>query len=244
MQLQRQTSVRPGCSKRFAPFRSVLRLRCDASASAAPANKQELLKGLNETCVALKKAPPSMKMEFSKDVTAAFEDLNAAGAASKWGAEITETLVRRNVFQNELRQVSCSSSSLCWTVTQDTCSMPPSHSNCPGASCLVDPRHATTATRSLSNPMQRPALLQVGIKNPDTLSTPSVRNDAAFLITVVLSSSVVATLAGVFLPGDWGFFTSYLIGGISIAVLAIGSINPGILQFFIDSFSLVFPDYK
>ncbi len=71
-----------------------------------------------------------------------------------------------------------------------------------------------------------------------------MRNDAAFLITVVLSSSVVATLAGVFLPGDWGFFTSYLIGGISIAVLAIGSINPGILQFFIDSFSLVFPDYK
>jgi hypothetical protein len=84
----------------------------------------------------------------------------------------------------------------------------------------------------------------VGIKNPDQLATPSSRNDAAFLITVVLVSSAVATAAGVLLPGDWGFFSSYLIGGISIAVLAIGSINPGILQYAIDSFSLVFPDYK
>ena len=109
MQLQRQSSVRPGCSRRFVPFRSVVRVRCDASTKATPINKDALLKGLDEACVALKRAPPSIKMEFSKDVTAYFEDLKAAGAASKWGAEITETLVRRNVFQNELRQVSCSS---------------------------------------------------------------------------------------------------------------------------------------
>ncbi len=152
MQLQRQTSVRPGCSKRFAPFRSVLRLRCDASASTAPANKQELLKGLDETCVALKKAPPSMKMEFSKDVTAAFEDLKAGGAASKWGAEITETLVRRNVFQNELRQVGCSSS-LCCTVAQDACCMSPTHCNCSSASDLFP---ATLEYNCNQDSMQRP----------------------------------------------------------------------------------------
>lgn len=39
------------------------------------------------------------------------------------------------------------------------------------------------------------------------------------------------------LPGDWGFFSSYLIGGITLAVLAVGSTSPGLLQFAIDKFS-------
>jgi hypothetical protein len=38
------------------------------------------------------------------------------------------------------------------------------------------------------------------------------------------------------LPGDWGFFSSYLAGGVTLGVLAIGSINPGLLQFAIDRF--------
>ncbi len=46
------------------------------------------------------------------------------------------------------------------------------------------------------------------------------------------------------LPGDWGFFSSYLIGGITIAVLAIGSTAPGLLSVIIDKFSQVYPDYK
>lgn len=41
--------------------------------------------------------------------------------------------------------------------------------------------------------------------------------------------------------GDWGFFSAYLVGGISFVVLGIGSINPGILQFAIDRFSQVYP---
>ena len=43
-------------------------------------------------------------------------------------------------------------------------------------------------------------------------------------------SSVLAVLAGALLPGDWGFFTSYLVGGVSLAVLAVGSTAPGLLQ--------------
>lgn len=46
------------------------------------------------------------------------------------------------------------------------------------------------------------------------------------------------------LPGDWGFFSSYLTGGVVLAVLAIGSTAPGLLQGIIDKFSQVFPDYK
>lgn len=41
-----------------------------------------------------------------------------------------------------------------------------------------------------------------------------------------------------------GFFVPYLVGGISIAVLAIGSTAPGLLQVLIDLFSRVFPDYR
>ena len=85
---------------------------------------------------------------------------------------------------------------------------------------------------------------RAGVMDPEAIGKPSVRNDAAFLGTTVVASSVLATLAGVLLPGDWGAFSSYLIGGVSIAVLAVGSTAPGLLQFAIDRFSLVFPDYK
>ncbi|QDZ19877.1 hypothetical protein HOP50_03g23940 [Chloropicon primus] len=79
---------------------------------------------------------------------------------------------------------------------------------------------------------------------PSAIATPSVRNDAAFLATVVLSTSVLATVAGAVLPGDWGFFSAYLIGGINLVVLAIGSTAPGLLTVLTDKFSLVFPDYR
>eukprot|EP00889_Picochlorum_renovo_P004701 jgi/Picre1/31731/NNA_007082.t1 len=52
------------------------------------------------------------------------------------------------------------------------------------------------------------------------------------------------SIARISLPGDWGFWGAYLTGGISIAVLAIGSTSPGVLQWAIDSFSKIFPDYK
>ncbi|EFJ45868.1 hypothetical protein VOLCADRAFT_105755 [Volvox carteri f. nagariensis] len=86
-------------------------------------------------------------------------------------------------------------------------------------------------------------LRQVGIKNPDKIAVPSVRNDAAFLFSVVASTSILAVLAGQ-LPGDWGFFSSYLIGSITLVVLAVGSTAPGLLAVVIDKFSQIFPDYK
>ena len=86
-------------------------------------------------------------------------------------------------------------------------------------------------------------LRQVGIKTPEAIGVPSARNDAAFLATVVGSTSVLALVLGQ-LPGDWGFFGMYLSGGISIAVLAVGSVAPGLLQIPINAFSNVFPDYR
>lgn len=41
-----------------------------------------------------------------------------------------------------------------------------------------------------------------------------------------------------------GFFVPYLTGGISIVVLALGSTAPGLLGFFINKFSTIFPDYR
>ncbi|XP_024525050.1 uncharacterized protein LOC9654551 isoform X1 [Selaginella moellendorffii] len=86
-------------------------------------------------------------------------------------------------------------------------------------------------------------LTSLGLKNAENLAIPSVRNDLAFLVTVVGTTSFLAVIAGQ-LPGDWGFFVPYLLGGISLAVLAIGSTAPGLLQAAINSFSSVFPDYQ
>ncbi|OIW18200.1 hypothetical protein TanjilG_31320 [Lupinus angustifolius] len=92
----------------------------------------------------------------------------------------------------------------------------------------------TTSTRELTT---------LGIKNAENLAIPSVRNDAAFLFTVVGTTGFLGVLTGQ-LPGDWGFFVPYLIGSISLVVLAVGSISPGLLQAAITSFSSVFPDYQ
>ena len=86
-------------------------------------------------------------------------------------------------------------------------------------------------------------LRQIGIKEPEVIGVPSVRNDAAFLAAVVGGSSVLALVLGQ-LPGDWGFFGMYLSGGISILVLAIGSTAPGLLQIPINAFSSLFPDFR
>ncbi|KAJ4715588.1 ATP-dependent zinc metalloprotease [Melia azedarach] len=86
-------------------------------------------------------------------------------------------------------------------------------------------------------------LTSLGIKNAENLAIPSVRNDAAFLFTVVGTTGFLGILAGQ-LPGDWGFFVPYLIGSISLVVLAIGSISPGLLQAAIQGFSSFFPDYQ
>lgn len=86
-------------------------------------------------------------------------------------------------------------------------------------------------------------LTTLGIKNAENLAIPSVRNDAAFLATVVGTTGFLGVLAGQ-LPGDWGFFVPYLIGSISLIVLAVGSISPGLLQAAIGGFSTFFPDYQ
>ncbi len=45
-------------------------------------------------------------------------------------------------------------------------------------------------------------LKKVGVKNTGAIATPTIRNERAFLVTVVGVTSVLATAAG-FLPGDW-----------------------------------------
>ena len=77
----------------------------------------------------------------------------------------------------------------------------------------------------------------------DMCATCGTGDDRSFLLAVVLGSSAVA-VAAQFLPGDWGFFVPYLTGGVSIAVLAIGSTAPGLLQFFISKFASLNADYR
>ena len=86
-------------------------------------------------------------------------------------------------------------------------------------------------------------LTRLGIKNAEELAIPSTRNDAVFLASVVGVTSVIAVAAGQ-LPGDWGFFVPYLVGSLSLVVLAVGSVAPGLFQVVIDKFSGTFPDYQ
>ena len=87
-------------------------------------------------------------------------------------------------------------------------------------------------------------LRQIGIEDAAAISRPNDTNDAQFLLAVVMSTSFLALIVGVVLPGDWGAFGSYLIGGISLAVLAVGSTAPGLLAVAIDRFARVDPAYR
>eukprot|EP00199_Chlamydomonas_sp_CCMP681_P002494 CAMPEP_0119108616 /NCGR_PEP_ID=MMETSP1180-20130426/15466_1 /TAXON_ID=3052 ORGANISM="Chlamydomonas cf sp, Strain CCMP681" /NCGR_SAMPLE_ID=MMETSP1180 /ASSEMBLY_ACC=CAM_ASM_000741 /LENGTH=335 /DNA_ID=CAMNT_0007094249 /DNA_START=45 /DNA_END=1052 /DNA_ORIENTATION=+ len=168
--------------------RTPLSVRASSSAVPAVTKTVEAAKlDLADSFAFYKKAPPSQKWDAAKEIATTFRAAKAAGALPRWGAAL-ENIKRRNVFQNELRQV--------------------------------------------------------GIKDPGMIAIPSARNEQAFMLVVVGTTSVGAVAAGAFLPGQWGFWGQYLIGGISFAVLAIGSTVPGVLQFAIDKFSLVFPDYK
>ena len=87
-------------------------------------------------------------------------------------------------------------------------------------------------------------LRQLGVQNPESIGRPSDANDFNFIVGVTMSTSLLATVVGVTLPGDWGAFGSYLIGGIALAVLAVGSTAPGLLRVAIDRFARVNPEYR
>lgn len=261
------------------------------------------------------------KQEVSADVLAVVQQLSEAGALKKWGA--VETPARRNVLQGKS------------PVSPPITPLPA----CSGARCACACELCPAACLSIGLPSQPPhdpcgdlfhyhtagELRLVGISNPEKIGSISVRNDAAFLFSVVGTTSVAAVVsvgaerawrracvacrewqsgvpsgarqcpggAAVWgplpplspsapfhlsptqvlgqLPGDWGFFSSYLTGepwclppllqllravhaseaaadpfpvralraragGIALAVLAVGSVNPGLLQFAIDQF--------
>ena len=87
-------------------------------------------------------------------------------------------------------------------------------------------------------------LSQMGIKDPEAIGRGSNTNDFNFIVAVTMSTSFLALVVGVVLPGDWGAFGSYLIGGISLAVLAVGSTAPGLLAVAIDRFARISPEYR
>ena len=58
-----------------------------------------------------------------------------------------------------------------------------------------------TDDKFVRRPVAIPELKMVGVKDPGAIAIASVRNDLAFLVTVVGVSSVLAVLAGVLLPG-------------------------------------------
>ena len=68
------------------------------------------------------------------------------------------------------------------------------------------------------------AFTEVGLTDVDAkIGTPNNDADFNFIVTVTVTTSLLAVIIGVTLPGDWGAFGSYLMGGVSLVVLAVGS---------------------
>ena len=98
-------------------------------------------------------------------------------------------------------------------------------------------------------PMRRRNVLPNELKRllrcaPEQIARPSDANDFNLIVAVTLSTSLLATVVGATLPGDWGAFGAYLIGGISLAVLAVGSTAPGLLRVATDRLARVNPEYR
>ena len=49
-------------------------------------------------------------------------------------------------------------------------------------------------------------LSQMGVKDPSSIGRPSNTNDFNFIVAVTMSTSFLALIVGVVLPGDWGAF--------------------------------------
>tara|TARA_B100000519_G_scaffold191067_1_gene191109 strand:+ start:359 stop:1144 length:786 start_codon:yes stop_codon:yes gene_type:complete len=88
------------------------------------------------------------------------------------------------------------------------------------------------------------AFTEVGLNDVDAkIGTPNNDADFNFIVTVTVTTSLLAVIIGTTLPGDWGAFGSYLMGGVSLVVLAIGSTAPGLLKIGVDSVSRLNPEY-
>jgi len=88
------------------------------------------------------------------------------------------------------------------------------------------------------------AFTEVGLTDVDAkIGTPNNDADFNFIVTVTVTTSLLAVIIGVTLPGDWGAFGSYLMGGVSLVVLAIGSTAPGLLKVGVDTVSRLNPEY-
>ena len=111
---------------------------------------------------------------------ASVQKLSETGVLKNWGAAVAELPPRRNVMLGEpwLFWLALGHRSLC----QSACS----------------------AERPCRPPLAG-ELRMVGVKDPEAVARPSVRNDALFLMSVVGGSSLLAVILGQ-LPGDWGGF--------------------------------------
>lgn len=106
---------------------------------------------------------------------AAVQQLAEAGALKKWG--VVETPPRRNVLQGK-----------------------PVIVHLPFAAALISVAELGTPTRSTSpllhpHPIATGELRMVGISQPEKIATISVRNDAAFLFSVVGTTSIAAVVS-------------------------------------------------
>jgi hypothetical protein len=203
-----------------------VRVRADSGAAPALSGSNEsLISALSNAIAEVQQLPPSQRKdgatEASKTVKAALQALKSQNGVVLYDSYSGRTM-RRNVRAPGFANPRCCCATMRWWLH----------------GCATQQADACVPSQVMAGELR-----QIGIKEPEVIGVPSVRNDAAFLAAVVGGSSVLALVLGQ-LPGDWGFFGMYLSGGISILVLAIGSTAPGLLQIPINAFSSLFPDFR
>jgi len=218
-------------------------VRCKASA-ATFGSQQAGLKKLNDLVADVNQLPPSQRAEGRADAAKAARGVLQALSDEKQIAlydSYTGRTTRRTIGLGDLKMLGIKArftrgGGLGSGGGRGTLS--PSGPDKNTASALrpflqTHPAAACELTLDVRFPSQ----------NPESIGIPSTRDDAAFFATVLLGSSALALVLGQ-LPGQWGFWGEYLAGGISLGVLAIGSVNPGLLEIPIRFFSNVWPDYR
>jgi hypothetical protein len=180
------------------------------------------------------------KQEASALVLEAMTALKEGGMLQKWGAALAEPFPRRNVFMGDLKRVGVLNPQAIGvaSIREDLVSI---FRNL-GSPCACNQRKSLR----LRGAGDDKAFLFAVVGSTrwgapcrhahDTALFPFMqyaRHHDSSITNISLCLCSVVAVAAQFLPGDWGFFVPYLVGGISIAVLAIGSTAPGLLQFFI-----------
>jgi hypothetical protein len=208
----RQPRTSTSCRKQ----QRLLRLtRCEAATGTLRLDTGPSFEDLEFACSEVKRAPPSLVRPSLSGTTYAvshyfFWSWNLLHVPVQLSLTLAWPCLVVASLLIEVRRHSNTKAHRSYT-TQILCVSPQKQEASRGVLEAMQELQAKGALKkwgaALDPPLQRRNvfmgdLRQLGVLNPEIIGVPSVRNDAAFLMTTVGATSLLA-VAGGFLPGDW-----------------------------------------